>query len=744
MIRSIHLADTATYSLAGATVEPLTKCNFLYGPNGAGKTTLSRFLGEQKHPDFHACKAHWVDGRELKTVVYNREFVAQVFGDAGKVKGVFTLGTEDGALTGRMTEIRQTLKDEEEKVTNRTRTLGGADGTGGLQGELKAASEKLREACLKTKNNHDADFALAMKGVRGDSKLFMARLLTERDHNKGTLQALDDLKVRARSVFAKTLMRVEPLPSLTWEKLQALENDPIFKTAIVGKPDVNIAALVNKLKNSDWVSKGRVFLKESHPQCPFCQQNIPHSLEKDLEEFFDESFVTNTNHLSRTAEDYALAVGVIEKVMEQLSVAPVEYHDAVELSRLLELFDAKRQATTEVIARKIAAPSTEVAIEGVCGVLADIKAFVTDANSRIASHNIRVANATSEQTKLTADFWRYLVDVDLKGAIADYDVVIGPKTKAVTAIAQQIEASKVEQKKLKTELEGLEQKTTGTQATVDKINNTLRSFHFTNFHLEPAGEPHTYQLVRQNGKVAHTTLSEGERTFVTFLYFYHLAQGGGSATGIEDARIVVIDDPVSSLDSDILFIVSSLVRELARNVQAGVGSIRQLLVMTHNVYFHKEVTYSGGNAVADTGHWTVRKRGGVSEVVSHGNINPIRSSYELLWQDVRKPEGRADSLPNTLRRILESYFKLLGGINSDDIIAKFQGDEMTACRALLSWANEGSHGVQDDIHMAPADDAVDLYLDVFRRIFEREEHAGHYRMMMGTDFKERAPEVAAA
>ena len=67
MIRSIHLADTANYSIAGATVEPLTKCNFVYGPNGAGKTTLSRFLGEQKHRDFQACKAHWVDGRELET-----------------------------------------------------------------------------------------------------------------------------------------------------------------------------------------------------------------------------------------------------------------------------------------------------------------------------------------------------------------------------------------------------------------------------------------------------------------------------------------------------------------------------------------------------------------------------------------------------------------------------------------------------------------------------------------------------
>jgi len=48
-----------------------------------------------------------------------------------------------------------------------------------------------------------------------------------------------------------------------------------------------------------------------------------------------------------------------------------------------------------------------------------------------------------------------------------------------------------------------------------------------------------------------------------------------------------------------------------------------------------------------------------------------------------------------------------------------------------------------DIHMAPADDAVDTYLDVFRRFFEHEEHSDRYRMMMGTDFRERPAEVAA-
>ncbi len=83
----------------------------------------------------------------------------------------------------------------------------------------------------------------------------------------------------------------------------------------------------------------------------------------------------------------------------------------------------------------------------------------------------------------------------------------------------------------------------------------------------------TYEVIRPNGQVA-TRLSEGERNFIAFLYFYQLVRGNGKAGSttthgsIEGTpegadtrdKIVVIDDPVSSMDSNTLFIVSSIVR----------------------------------------------------------------------------------------------------------------------------------------------------------------------------------------
>jgi wobble nucleotide-excising tRNase len=743
MMKSLHLADVATYPVAGVSMGPLKACNFVFGPNGAGKTTLSQFLKTPDKEEFGRCSVAWEGGRVLPVVVYNREFVSQVFGETGRIRGVFTLGSEDTKLTDQIKDHRAKLKDEETKLVGRTKSLGGDDGKGGLQGDLTKAAEKLQKACLEQRKKHEDDFEPALRGVRGDSKIFMNRFLVERATNRGTLHSFDDLRERARSVFAQTLARVDTLPALNWERLKTIEEDSIFGTAIVGKTDVNIAALVTKLGNSDWVSRGVGFLEKSNPVCPFCQQAVPHALEQELSEFFDASFANNMRLLGVTVESYASAVAGIKQVLDVVAGAPVEFHEPVELAGLITVFEARLSTTQEQMARKVAAPSSKVAIDGVSSALAAIHDFVVAVNARIVEHNRLVANADAEQRKLSSDFWRFLIDVELERAAADYDDVQSTKGRAVQAISAQIVACEFETKRLKNEIESLEQKVTSTQPTVDKINRTLQSFNFTNFHLAPADEPHTYQLIRQNGKAAHHTLSEGEKTFVTFLYFYHRAQAGETAVGIDDDRVVVLDDPVSSLDSDILFIVSSLVREMARNVRDKKGPIKQLIVTTHNVYFHKEVTFSNGKTVGDTAHWTVRKRGGLSEFHSHGNRNPIKSSYELLWHDVRKPEGRGDTLPNTLRRILESYFQLLGGIDNEDIVLKFGGDDLIACRAMLSWVNDGSHGVQDDIHMAPADLSVDVYLDVFERIFTEMGQSGHYRMMMG-DAAEAPKEAEAA
>jgi wobble nucleotide-excising tRNase len=78
------------------------------------------------------------------------------------------------------------------------------------------------------------------------------------------------------------------------------------------------------------------------------------------------------------------------------------------------------------------------------------------------------------------------------------------------------------------EIRNLEKDTTGIQPTIDEINSLLSSFGFLGFSLAKTENGKSYRLVRSDGTNAKQSLSEGEESFVTFLYFYHLLKGSNS------------------------------------------------------------------------------------------------------------------------------------------------------------------------------------------------------------------------
>ena len=154
---------------------------------------------------------------------------------------------------------------------------------------------------------------------------------------------------------------------------------------------------------------------------------------------------------------------------------------------------------------------------------------------------------------------------------------------------------------LNDEITQLNKKTVNTTAAKDSINALIKSSGFQGFSLrEKPGAQYVYQLVREDGTIAKG-LSEGERHFIAFLYFYYMVMGSHSDDGKMKDKIVVIDDPVSSMDSSALFTVASLVREMIavcynnyelteeENVD---DHIRQIFCLTHNPFFFKEIILS--------------------------------------------------------------------------------------------------------------------------------------------------------
>jgi wobble nucleotide-excising tRNase len=389
--------------------------------------------------------------------------------------------------------------------------------------------------------------------------------------------------------------------------------------------------------------------------------------------------------------------------------------------------------------RKQKEASTQITLEDLMDVTTALTGAIAAANAEIDLHNAMVDNIKNERATLIAEIWRCLLE-ESKLAFADYDTSKSALDRAVAGLNASLALKRVALAQASAELTELERSITSVKPTVTEINAILKSFGFTGFSLATAGKHRNlYEIVRGDGTEAATTLSEGERSFISFLYFYHLIRGSTTTSGMNAERLIVFDDPVSSLDSDVLFIVSALIKRVLEEACQGAGVIKQVFVLTHNIYFHKEVSFDpkrGPECRAHETFWIVRKLNDASVVVGY-SYNPISTSYELLWAEVRSPDRSKITLQNTLRRILENYFKILGNLDKDEIVQRFEGRDQQICGSLFSWVNDGSHSFNDDLHISLDDEIIARYLDVFRRIFEVMGHKAHFEMMIG-------PEAVAA
>lgn len=267
------------------------------------------------------------------------------------------------------------------------------------------------------------------------------------------------------------------------------------------------------------------------------------------------------------------------------------------------------------------------------------------------------------------------------------------------------------------------------------INKILYNFGFVGFSLaENQDKPGTYLILRPDGTDASRTLSEGEHNFISFLYFYHLCFGSQTNTGLADDKVVVIDDPISSLDSNVLFVVSTLVKNVIQNCLKKNAGISQVFILTHNIYFHKEITFLGSResySPKEVAYYIIRKRDEESSLQFYSS-NPIKTSYQTLWEELKEPNiSSSKSAFNTMRRILEHYFQIIGGIKYEECINSFDGEDKLVCKALIAFINDGSHSIFDDLIVSFDDTMLDSYLRVFRLIFLNLHHIDHYNMMMG-------------
>ncbi|MGE4499541.1 MAG: AAA family ATPase [Hydrogenovibrio sp.] len=734
MINEILITSPVASYKSQTKLNDLRCINYIFGANGTGKTTISRVIAEENGVDH--CELAWVEGNPLERKVYNRDFVDRNFNQNGPLQGVFTLGENQVEAEREIASLLPEIDKINGQISSLNIQLDGEDGQSGKRNLLTDLESALKEKCWEQKQKHDSYFQSAFTGVRNNADKFKNRVLTEQVTNTSELLTLEDLKEKAQTIFSKNIEQITPLEKISADELITIEGNDLLRKIIVGNQDVDIAALINRLGNSDWVKQGRQYHEQEPEVCPFCQQSMDKQFANDLAAFFSEAYDSDLQALKELHTCYQRLSDQLFTTVQQCLELKNPFLNTDLFSSETQLLEERLKSNQAKLLKKIEEPSRKVELDSILALITQLNSLLAEANKATNEHNQTVANIKTEKVSLTGQVWRYVLN-ELVLDIDKYQREKGQLTKAIDGMEQGLHKKKAQVLKLQNQVRELEKQTTSIQPTISAINDLLNKFGFNSFSIAETDGSRHYRIIRENGEDASRSLSEGEKTFITFLYFYYLIKGAQSPSGVTTNRVVVFDDPISSLDSDILYIVSSLIKGVIEEARSQSSQIKQVFVLTHNVYFHKEISFNQkrkkGQSLKEESFWLVKKLQDHGSVVERCETNPIRSAYELLWEDVKSENISSVSLQNTLRRILENYFTMWGGMGKDEICELFNGREKLICQSLFSWVNDGSHSIHDDLYINHGEQTNEAYLRVFRSIFEKANQIGHYYMMTGTE-----------
>ncbi len=737
MLKSLRLRGAPAFDQeSGVDLGPLKQSNFFFGPNGSGKTTISRAFADPSR--FTGTTLEWDQpSNPLGIKVYNRDYIDATLTPAGQLPGVFILG-----------EVNAEIQAEIESLTGPDGSIAAAKkALANLQSSLDAKKRDiartravLKEAAWAKRDNVPAELREMFKGYNNNKDRFLDRLLEVAVAKQSATASFVALVSEAAAILVADAQPLAELPLGRDIRIEDAPGYPLLSVAVVGSGDVQLAPLIEQLGNADWVQHGRDYLEHSDGICPFCQQTSPPDLGARLEAYFDRNYVGQMEQLEALRQRFESWAQDWATYLDDLPAKPgaTEYLDAERFAVARGALEKAIGSARAQIEAKLSSPSTLLPVPDLSPHVTAINAVVREANASIKSFNLLLKNRSAAKKSFIDRCWVAFARSTLATDLAGYEAVMPGHEEGKRNLEGKVETAEADVRGNESRLRELQAKVTSSRPVIDRINRLLESVGFESFSLAESAEVENgYTLVRSDGEIATETLSEGERTFIAFLYYYQSLQGSPQDDAESHDLLAVVDDPISSLDSEVLHSVSTLIRKIVEDIPAGLGRVRQLLLLTHNVHFHKNVTYEAhrGPKLGSRQFGIVRKQIGQHSVIELCDQNPIKTAYAWLWEEVKRaakqPSTSAVGLQNVLRRILETYFKVIRDADEPVIIGKFEGSDRVICRSLFAWANDGSHAIFDALEYSPTSSTVDANLRVFRRIFEELDHGGHYRMMMG-------------
>ncbi|MBT1664234.1 AAA family ATPase [Curtobacterium flaccumfaciens] len=598
-VKKIH--GVGLLERAGLPSVRLHACTLVYAPNGYGKSTIASVFRSLTSGDGTVLE-------ERRTIDSNLEPMVQLQLTAGEVK--FESGRWEGprpAVCVYDTHFIETNVYSGESVTteHRRNLLGFALGSSAV--DAKAAEAEATEMA-KERRAALHDLQLQLEKYQGEFSRSDFRRMRVNPQVDGLIESLRqqlEAAQRADAVLSRPLLEAARVPPFELEHLFVVLQLNLSQVHAQAEHAVQQhAAHLGGAVATEWLREGHRY--EEDDRCPYCDQSLTGvELVQMYRSYFDEAFARLVEALregTRTVET-SFSDAVVESFRHEVAVAAERrerWRADVEVPELGEpefdvLADSIRAVRNELL-RLLRSKQQDPTRAVTESELISIRRRVDQLRAPYDEHNERVRGITAATSRYL-DGLRTIDPSVLARDLARAQAVQRRYSPAVVDLIERIEDVESELEEATTAMRAARRRLSDIMGETlakyrDAINHHLSRLG-AQFAIEPFSTNYMGQAPRVDYKLAlrgrsvtlsgaprnfANALSEGDKRCLAFSFF--------ATSVLRDEqladKIVVIDDPVSSLDRSRRAYTIEVIEQIAARA-------KQLIVLGHDAVFLRDL-----------------------------------------------------------------------------------------------------------------------------------------------------------
>lgn len=714
------------------------KKNLIYGWNYSGKTTLSKlfqtleFKGSKQYfanPEF-SFEYSDNNGNVPGTItnsnykeapylfkVFNSQYIKDVFisddMDLDFQPISFYLGDESGELDKQIKSLvnyNEILVDRKEKLR--------ASFIEEFEKYDKKTGSKFTDKAKEIRDNY-----LDGKLNRDDFNLSHFRKIAKKVKQNLSVYTLSNDERGKTKNEATSVNKYEPQKDdyILVERLKGLVESVRVILEDSAPKAIPFPELDEDRELFQWVQTG-VKLHENETNCKFCTKELPENRIQDLNSYYSKKLKeiqalidTTTNEIESEKQKLKLKFpdkknlgdnyqNDYSKAIEDFDKAATIYREQL---KLLEN-DLKRKPNSYF--SSISATSIE---------LVSLDPALQTINDSIKKHNSWLEEFDENKSKALEKLLDHYVAEYL---LSESYLKKEANSQRAIAVISKIDGLVQSNKK---DINLLEAKLKSLVKGQEELNDTLSILlHRDDVKIKISNDKFTIE----RGGYPASNLSEGEKSAIAFAYFLtELKSLRIEEPSLLPRTVIFIDDPISSLDSNHIFQVRSLIQDFFKE-----DDYAQIFISTHNFEFFSVMrdsnlykNFKGNQDAGKRPFFWIRRRDDNTSTIEKlpKTFSEYKSEYVALFhllKDYKENPSKQDFqyavlLPNAVRRFIELYtaMKYPSSHDSVDVRAKLvfdNGSKTPHGVKLLHWF---SHQLQfekvqqHDDKLLQIDDAID-------------------------------------